>query len=264
MKMLIVDGVGYPTSAVTKVEPAFVSIHTEFGELGDDFTVGVAQHKTAHVNVYMQNGKPIDYSFDMSGQNNEIYLPTDENFLAWLDEQTMDNGKEPAKVFRAALSKVVRIRQMIKEAEMRKTENNKLVQAATPVIEQSVQTATPVAVSTVETETGVSLDVALKDLTDEPLLPFEPNITVQPEIKTDALIANEEVMQFNMPSVSDEDFLTLKKKERTVKKWLLAYIEEANGWEDEDEMLIAKRGVELPEGVDSIREHIIKCMEEVL
>lgn len=265
MKLLNIDGVGYPTSKVVKIEPATVLLDTSFETLSDDFHVQRKVNKDVIVNVYMEGMKaPIEHTMHLNSTGDTVYLPTDPDFLEWLGEQTLESGKDPLKIFKGSLAKVLRIRQMIKDAENAKASNTTLVQNAAPVVAEAVQTSTPVEMQTIETEEGVTLDVALRDLTDEPPLPFTPAITVQPEMKTDALIANEEILPFANPTVSDEDLLLLKKKEKTVKKWLMSYIEEINSQEAEEHSLIAKRGVELSEDDVELKNCVVNYMEDVL
>lgn len=263
-KLITVNGIGYPVSKLNKVEPVEMIESVQFGTLNEDFTVAKTTERTAIVDLYFDGQKaPLKYELPLSGQNGITYLPTDPEFLGWIEDKETESGKSASKLFKGALAKVAKIKALMKDVEERKATTAKLVEEVKPVVEQAVQTATPIEISQTEGENGVSLEVALKDLTDEPELPFTSNIVVQPELKTDALMANEELLQFNNPTVSDEDVITLQKKTKFITKWCNKYLSELDN-DEESISLVAKRGAELDDGLMEAKVKVLALMEQVL
>ena len=250
-KYIINNGCAYPSRLISKIEPSVMETTVRCSSI-DLLNVNRVSSIDVVFNVYVDGVKgATQFRHPANGSVESVYLPEDEDFVEWLSEQQLKSGKDPVKVFKNAVLKVNRIKMAIAECEKAKQSNEKVVETVAPVVQQA---EAPVAVQLTPRADGevVDLDVALKDLSEEPELPFEPQI-VAPKSET---FVNEELEEFNQPTVSDEDMHLLHKKTAFIEKMVANYIAAVNALEPETKLITAV-GRKQPDQLTEYEESIV-------
>ena len=261
-KYVMNNGCAYPSRLISKIEPSVLETSTT-GSPVDLLNINRVSSVEVMFNVYMDGAKGVTQFKKSSNDSVEqVYLPEDEDFMEWLSGQELKNGKDPVKFFKNAVLKVNRIKMAIAECEKAKEANTKVVETVAPAIEQAEK---PVTLELKPRTDGeiVDLDVALKDLSEEPALPFEPQV-VAPKSET---FVNEELEEFNQPTVSDEDMSLLHKKTAFIEKMTARYLEALNASEAEVKLITAvgrKKPDELTEYEESVVSILTKDLAEEL
>lgn len=264
-KLFIYSGVGYPTSSVVSVTPESFFKEQHISNYDEtNFTASVSELVSVYSRIVfsgVRNTAMITTQLENSPKL--INFLEYEPFMDWLSEQSLKSGKDPVIKFKASVAKIFRIRALIEESKKQEEKNKQSAQNMQQVIENTaVEKPAVFELGTVENESGVSLDVAIKQLEDEPSLPFEPSIVVQPELQTETLV-NEQLEEFNTSLVSDEDIMTLRKKEAFVNKYIKKYIEEFNNIEPEEVKFRSRKNGPVEEMLDYI-ERAIRDVEKQL
>lgn len=230
-KLLMVDNVSYPVSSVTKVT---ADSWSEFVKMSDyspeTFEVHISKKVMMRFNIGIASLKSgVNVDVDVADEDNTVSLLDYAPFMEWLSEQSLKNGKDPVARFKANVAKVTKLRQLMKDIEAQKVLTETTVEKMSEVLQTPVDEKDTFSLTPVESEQGVTLDVAIKQLEDGPTLPFD--IVVQPELQTDTqepLMVNEQLEEFNKPSMSSEDILTLRKKEAFINKYINMYMQHIN------------------------------------
>ena len=253
-KYVINNGCAYPSRLITKIEPSILETTIKCSSI-DLFNIHRVSTMDVVFNVYLEGVKgATQFKEPANGSSESVYLPEDEGFMEWLAEQKLKSGKNPVKVFKSAVSKVNRLKLAIAECEKAKQSNEKIVETVAPAVQQA---EAPVAVQLTPRADGevVDLDVALKDLSEEPELPFEPQI-VAPKSET---FVNEELEEFNQPTVSDEDMHLLHKKTAFIEKMVANYIAAVNALEPETKLITAV-GRKQPDQLTEYEESVVSIL----